>query len=352
MEEPKHMSGVDCLLKLNRQHSLEFDRAALKRRQYRAAHPTEILAMKCMDGRLHLPIMTKTPLGIIQPLRNLGGKFSLGWPYLVEKLKEWMRYAVDNGRDGLVLVTYHFAKGDTHRGCRGFDYNKEASVEATLRLKKEFDDVFGDRTAFCALLVGIETDDEALIFHGDNPAEVLDLGDMLEASEDDVRKRLAALYPDMPRRIMADLLPLAFGNIERVREVRASNRPVLDSEHREWVLGLGRGFDWLHTINMALLVGPFSPNLSEPIETGIRLIWGNFTDGRIDRERGIVIMACAPYRDAAGPERIFAEKKARFLEKLARDLIAGSPDLREMIPHVHYLTGVTDMTTRKFHQLS
>lgn len=38
-------------------------------------------------GRAHQPsVDTHTPLGIIQPFRNLGGMFDLGWPHLGEVL--------------------------------------------------------------------------------------------------------------------------------------------------------------------------------------------------------------------------------------------------------------------------
>lgn len=67
LEHNKQQSGLFC----------EPDTKGL-RLQYRAMHPTEILAMKCMDGRLNLPLIAGIPLGIIQPLRGLGGKFDLG----------------------------------------------------------------------------------------------------------------------------------------------------------------------------------------------------------------------------------------------------------------------------------
>lgn len=62
----------------------------------------------------------------------------------------------------------------------------------------------------------------------------------------------------------ADLLPLVQGNIRHVAEVRGTARE-LDIEHREWVLCLGRGFDWLHMPNQALIIGPYSPDLADPV---------------------------------------------------------------------------------------
>ena len=47
-----------------------------------------------MDGRLNLALMTETPPGIVQPFRNIGGKFDLGWPYFGILMREWVDYAV------------------------------------------------------------------------------------------------------------------------------------------------------------------------------------------------------------------------------------------------------------------
>jgi carbonic anhydrase len=73
--------GIQNLIDLNKEHSRLFSDpgTAAARRQYRAQHPTEIGSLKCMDGRLHLPVATKTPLGIIQPWRNVGGKFDIAY---------------------------------------------------------------------------------------------------------------------------------------------------------------------------------------------------------------------------------------------------------------------------------
>ena len=67
-------------LEHNKVKSAEFvsSEQTLWRDQYRVKYPAEIVAMKCMDGRLNMSIMTQTPVGIIQPYRNLGGVFDIG----------------------------------------------------------------------------------------------------------------------------------------------------------------------------------------------------------------------------------------------------------------------------------
>jgi carbonic anhydrase len=61
--------GIDKLLEINKKHTAVYSnpKNTLARRLYQAQHPTEIGVFKCMDGRLHLPVMTNTALGIIRP---------------------------------------------------------------------------------------------------------------------------------------------------------------------------------------------------------------------------------------------------------------------------------------------
>ena len=129
---------VDELVEINRAQSERFMDAgqSAARRRYRAAHPTEIVCLKCMDGRVNMPLLTSTPMGIMHPFRNIGGIFDLGWPALSLRLTEIVDYAISKGRSNLFLVTYHFAKGDPHRGCRGHGYDKEKAFKSALGLKE------------------------------------------------------------------------------------------------------------------------------------------------------------------------------------------------------------------------
>lgn len=337
-------TGIDYLLDLNAKHSQAFMDLSSERRRYRGEHPTEIAALKCMDGRLHLPVMTQTALGIIQPFRNLGGKFDLGWPFFQNIIEQWVQYSIGRGRHCLVFVTYHYARGDAHRGCRGFNYDTNAARDAAIKLKDQFIRVYG-RGAVMPIVCGIETDLDALILHGEDDATVIDLAKIKQSSQLELEELLYSLYPTMPERIVRDLIPLVRGNIRHVAEIRASNRPIADAEHKEWVLGVGRGFDWLHAINTAFIVGPFDPNLSVAIETAAKLLKGNIDEGRVD-PNGIVLLTSAAFRDEAGPEYHLAKEKALFLSDFAQNIIRDKvPDL---VPHLQILTGFTDMDTRKF----
>jgi len=295
-----------------------------------------------MDGRLNLPVMTQTTVGIIQPYRNLGGKFDLGWPFFQATLDDWVQYAIGRGRHCIVFVTYHYSRGDVHRGCRGFNYDKVAARDTAVALKTQFDRIYGGG-AVVPIVCGIETDLDALILHGED-GRVFDLSEAKLSSQEETEILLRSLYPRMSERVISDLLPLINGNIKHISQVRSSNRLIEELEHSEWVLGVGRGFDWLHAINTAFIVGPFDPHLSFAIETAAKLLESNIEEARID-PNGIVLLTSAAFRDSAGPEHNLAKEKAIFLSKFSLDIIKRR--VPKLIPHLQVLTGCINLNTRK-----
>ncbi|MBU1230387.1 MAG: hypothetical protein KKA55_10115 [Proteobacteria bacterium] len=346
---------VEWLWQLGRKHSQQFcgPDATLARKRYLALHPTHIMVLKCMDGRIHIPHATNTPLGIIEPFRNLGGMFHMGWPYLGEVVANSVTDAVERGRRVLLVITYHFSKGDRDRGCAGFDFDTEASIRYVHGIKNQMEHTFGhSRQTVYPVVFGFETDEDALILHGPggiwNLAEATPVqgADPARPDEQALEQKLRALYPDMPRRILLDLLPLVLGNIRHIGEIRATGREIA-VEHREWVICIGRGFDFLHEPNMALIVGPFSPDLSGPIAKAAGIIGSNMASGRIPDD-GFLLLASAPYREA-GMDRARAELKSRFLSQFADEVIKRErPDLH---PKMIVETAVLDWNTRRLESI-
>ena len=346
------MNGIDYLLDVNARHSQEFKspKTFLDRKLYREKHPLEISALKCMDGRLHLPKITKTALGIIQPWRNVGGKFDLGWTGFKESISGWVEYSIGRERSCLVIATYHFSRGDKHRGCAGFNYDTDAARASALALRNQFQRVFGNGNAVYPIMVGIETDLDALILHGDDESRApVDLAAVTDASEGNLQNILRDLYPAMPAQIMRDFIPLVSGNIENIRETKATNRPAADTLHKEWVLAVGRGFDWLHEANTAIIVGPFDPELRLPIATAARLLLSNLNEGRIPKEDGVVLMSSAPYRELAGYDRPGAEEKAKWVAQFALKVI--TEETPELLLYLKRLTATMDINTRELNVL-
>jgi len=323
---------IDWLLDYAHRHSTEFQssESQLARSLYVAQHPTAVVALNCMDGRINISVATETPAGIILPLRNLGGRFSLGWPYFAEVLAGQIRSTIAQGRRTLVLVTYHYSKGDFHRGCAGFGYDTDAARSHTFETKRMVEAVFGSgHNAVYPLVCGFETDEDALILHGCG-GEVLDLSTISSTSLDTLPGLLTRLYPDMPDQTLQDLLPLVEGNISHIESMRQSNRQLETEhvEHHEWMIGIGRGFDWLHMPNLALIIGPYSPDLAEPIRKAAGIIEANMKSRRIPDD-GFLLLVVSPYQEI-GSERSLAEIKSSFLSEFAAGIIRSEcPNLKD-----------------------
>ena len=342
---------IKWLLEVNKEHSDIFKSTRIDRQFYRREHPTEICAFKCMDGRIHIPLVTNTPLGIIRPYRNIGGYFDLGWPYLGEDLQKWVEYGVSKVRKSLVMITYHYSKGDDHRGCAGFNHDKEASIKFTLDFHQQVKRFFGqnNRVVF-PIVVGLETDTDALVFHPQNPSEK-NIFSCAQASSDDadyLTRIINDLYPDMDETVKKDILPLMIGNIAHIKEVQASNRELTDMQHREWVLGVGRGFDWLHEPNTALLVGPFSPDLSGPIIKALGILAENMKSCR-SKDDGFLVLTCAPFSQT-GIDENRAIEKANFFRKYVKDIL--QKNYPELLPKARFMAVTIDENTRRLTQVN
>jgi len=351
-----HTSPIDeriaWVFDLARRHGEAFcePESWLARERYLAQHPTAVAVLKCMDGRINVPVATRTPLGILMPFRNLGGMFDLGWPHLGEVLANHVARMVADGRQVLILITYHYSKGDPRRGCAGFEYDTDAARAHARQIRTQVEHIFGaDHGTVYPLVCGFETDEDALVLHG-TATTALNLADLTDADRQMLVPRLAAFLPDMPGRMRADLLPLLLGNLDHIAEVRAQaarHERELDIEHREWMICLGRGFDFLHTPNVALIIGPYSPNLDAPVRRAAAIIRSNMAAGRIPDD-GFLLLASVPYYEV-GIDRARAELKSRFLSRFAADAIrAEFPDLAaQMIQR----TAVLDWRSRALEEV-
>lgn len=339
------------ILDRNREQSELFcnANARLARKQYRSLHPTEMIALKCMDGRLNLSVWTETPVGILQPYRNIGGKFDLGWPWLAELLKQQVNDAILKGRDALMMMTYHYSKGDHHRGCAGFGYDTASAKKGATELVAQAGRIYGrPYQVVHSILVGMETDDESLVFHSET-GETFVVADNLDMSTHGLEQRFMELYPEMRDRIRADLLELVKGNQRHIKMIRAAHRSPIDLNHREQVIGAGRGFDWLHLPNMALIVGPYGLDWPSAVATAGKIVLGNLKEGRIDPDAGRMLLIAKLSRDEYGSHGWNAAKEeAHFVTTTAYEALKGTvPELLD--ENFTVLSGVVDAQTRLLH---
>ncbi|ARJ66688.1 hypothetical protein WV31_13915 [Magnetospirillum sp. ME-1] len=344
---------IDWLFDLARRHGEVFrgPEAWLARQRYLAEHPTAIAVLKCMDGRINIPVATNTPAGILMPFRNLGGMFDLGWPHLGEVLAHHVTRMVDSGRRVLILITYHWSKGDPKRGCAGFGYDTEAAIAHTRQIRAQVEHIFGQgHGTVYPLVCGFETDEDALVIHGEGGA-ALDLATLSVPEAATLEPRLAALLPGMPAQMRADLVPLLRGNLEHIATVRDQTRRherSLDVEHREWMICLGRGFDFLHTPNLALIIGPYSPDLADPLRKAAAIIEDNMAAGRIPDD-GFLLLASVPY-DEIGVDRARAELKSRFLSDFAAQVLRD--EFPQLAAKMSKRTAVLDWRSRDLELLA
>jgi hypothetical protein len=134
---------------------------------------------------------------------------------------------------------------------------------------------------------------------------------------------------------------------KRHSAIYRSPEQALDIEHREWMICLGRGFDFLHTPNVALIIGPYSPNLSLPIHRAAGIVQSNMEAGRIPDD-GLLVLASVPY-DEIGVDRARAEMKSRFLARFGAEVIRREhPDLATKMT---MLTAVLDWRSRELELL-
>lgn len=343
---------IDWLFELARRHGETYrsPEAWLARERYLAEHPTAIAVLKCMDGRINIPVATNTPTGILMPFRNLGGMFDLGWPHLGEVLAHHVMRMTGLGRRVLILITYHWSKGDPKRGCAGFNHDTTAAIAHTREIRRQVEHIFGvGHGTVYPLVCGFETDEDALVIHGADNA-VLDLASLSVDAAATLPHQLAALLPDMSVQMRADLLPLLHGNLEHIAQVREQakrHERTLDIEHREWMICLGRGFDFLHTPNLALIIGPYSPDLADPLRKAAAIIENNMRAGRIPND-GFLLLASVPY-DEIGVDRARAELKSRFLSNFAAEVIRN--EFSTLAQKMRKRTAVLDWSSRNLEQI-
>lgn len=298
-----------------------------------------------MDGRLNLSLMTNTPAGIIRPFRTMGGLFNLGMPWFGDILEDWINRSMSKGQRCLLFNTYHFSEGDnSHRGCKGVGFQIERGLRSASHLKKQVEHVFGaNHSVVYPIVVGIETDTDALILH--NNGDRLDLRDCNGCDERSLRERLVGLYPDMSERMREDLLPLVMGNLDHVRDVRKTCRTPLEMDHREQVICVGRGFDWLHLPNMALIIGPFSENWANEVAVAGQIVHKSrmimSCEGWKPEHDGALVLCASSYWEP-GIQQLRAEQRARYFAEVS------DRTLREAVPDLDFQTiiGTVNMDTR------
>ena len=306
------------ILSSNAEQSVRFVAEESARKRYWAKHPTRFACIKCMDGRVHFPIMTKTPLGIIQPFRAIGGKFEAWWPSFLGRLRFWVEEAIKNGQRNFIFVTYHYSASDPHLGCAGWNYDTASARAHAEKLRNQLAYVFGEQAT--VVTAGVETDRDILTLHGlqDVSGESL-----IGKTEDAVRLALQTAFPDMLPETVEDLMPFLIGNAACVAEMTARHLAPQDIQHNEQVIAVGQGFDWMAQENLALIINDSDPNLAESIRVAATLIDKNLARATTEHA---TIFVNVPYREPGMDYRQAVERSKglrAFVERVAREAVPG-----------------------------
>jgi hypothetical protein len=199
------------------------------------------------------------------------------------------------------------------------------------------------------LTIGIETDFESIVFHSTD-GKTLDIASLdASLSNEEIDVMLTGLYPDMNAEMRRDLVPLAKGNLDHIALVRTEHKPLIDLEHREQIIAVGRGFDWLHEPNRALIIGPYSHEWPQAVKTAGSIVLGNLNAERIPGENGILLLVSTLWRNEERESgRRLKEEKARYIARTALQELQSIPELKDRL---QLLVGVTEAETRKLHQI-
>jgi hypothetical protein len=302
------------LLELNEANAKLFEQGEDERLKFFIEGNSVFGAFPCGDGRTHhLSVMTKTSPGIIKIIPSLGGLFKIGWPNLQKEVMNWMRRNKAEDKCSVLITTYHFSKGSKARCCAGFNGDTQKALAAALDFRKELELLFGKNNNTIVITIGIETDSDSFILHGEDHHKTLDLFLLAEhqSKPAQVLSEIIRLLPSMRNDVARDLLMLLMGNLRHIQEVKASGRKPENSHHQESVIFMGKNFGWLNHPNTALLISTLPLNITKQATKALSVMHSNIEHGRIRHEW--IFMPCASYdgNDKTGISKRGAEFRTK-----------------------------------------
>ncbi len=261
------------ILEINEKQSSAYVNDESARQRHWAKHTTFFACIKCMDGRVHFPNMTLTPIGIVKPFRAIGGKFDVFWPSFLGRMRHWVEAAIHQGSRSCVFVSYHYSGSDPHLGCAGWKYDTAAARAHAEKLRDDLRFVFGEQLT--AIVAGIETDCDVLTLHG--PGGDVSGASLKGKSEEEMRMEIKKCFPMVTDDVLRDLVPFMKGNASHVSGFDTCARTSAEKDHDERIVAVGQGFDWLVTgnSNLALIINDSDPNLQESVKVAASLIVKN-----------------------------------------------------------------------------
>lgn len=232
----------------------------------------------CADGRLAHVIryVLRLPYRAVRRKSYAGAIFDID-----DSLEKWTETELMRFREGrpntadaptryLKAVVYHFSSSDPdHEGCAAHGSDTAVAAQAGLEQLLAFQQAV-QNTHCCGasidlLLIGLDTDTDAIRVHGVNKGGEIDLGKMVEAQElygqlqrsdaqrarAQIQARVSETSPEASpgmQRLMARLLENNLSQIEYVR--RYHGERYQDIGHAERFIGAGKGFEEVQLRNL------------------------------------------------------------------------------------------------------
>jgi hypothetical protein len=345
----------DEILEMNERMSALFTQTTQERREYRRRHPTEWAVTKCMDGRVNLRRSTGIPFGLMSPFRNIGGRFSVGWPKFRSSLLEWYDYSHSQHVPAGLLITYHYSESGDHLGCAGFGNNLNQAREYLYGFLREVREAYPKM--IWPFLMGLETDRDAVILHLEDGSEI-DMRHVADPTDTYFERLLMQRCRSYPERLLKDAVPFLTGNHGVISTQKTVNLAEISSVkslcHNEHGIAFGQGFDWIDRENFLLILGPCDPALDKAIIRAAKIVSDNLRDedGNLDEEamnRGGILLVSTPYRSRRPWYRDSAVAESRYLTRFALDHIREA--MPEMADYFVPLVGVLDQDTRRFEEI-
>lgn len=287
----------------------------------------------CMDGRTYVPELVRM---VVDFYSSLGGILDHGRPEFRESFERQLEMCCQKGKQLRFVSTYHYSRGVRELGCAGHRFEKADGFRTANRQARQAKDRYG--TAVSAFVMGVETDRDALILHGDT-GQVVDLGDLEQSERSDLNRVLGELYPDRVQEalVLADVVE---GNVQHRVMTVSTTKSARKTDHQEKriLLGMPEQIAWAQSLNGALSLSPIVPHpqLERAIEVAGMIWYDNLRSCRIPQDQQDEMALVVVGRDKSEASYLWATAHQKLDECLPR--------------HFHYreLVGVLDSETREF----
>lgn len=346
------MPTIDEILNISKTHEQLFASQRELRREYLSRHPTTMVVLECIDGRVKFRACTDTLPGIITPLRSPGGKANACWPAFKSQLKTWF----DSPHFKLFIATFHFSGSDNaHLGCAAVNKDERKARQIVDDLAGQLNRIYA-ATPLYAIVIGINTDDGSLVLRSAVGNREVDTTTLVDKTTKEVGEILYELYPECPRQIRLDLVPIVMRNSQLI-QVQPKNDADLD--HQETMIGIAGGlgsFSWLDK-DMGLIVSTIHMGeLERSLVTAATVLsnnlekWSKNPSQQHMLERGVILMSCVPYWTDSRSDVMQAEEEAQYYQQTALDIL--TPKFPELVRRLSLLTATIDPGTRHLTVLS